>query len=551
MSFSQFSPLEGPAGEVPAQRSEAGISPAGAADNRPVHPIPGDANDTDASGGESPSLPINPQPFGVSPARLGGRGPSAGRRLVSPQEAAASNRKLTPEQKLLILDTWQRSGLPVTDFAALVGINRVTLYGWKKRFEEQGPAGLDDQPRKKPPGKIPDLTKRTILMLKKANPQWGCQRISDVLYRGPGLPASANSVAAILRDAGYVLEEQPTSPHPDKVRSFERARPNQLWQTDLFTFILKRQNRRIYLVAFMDDHSRFITGYALHASCTAPLVIEAFKAAVVSVGAPQEVLTDNGPQYVTWRGTSRFASELQRRGIKHIVATPRRPQTLGKVERFWGTLWRECLDSAVFLDLADAQKRVGHFIDYYNFQRPHQGIDGLTPADRFFGAAPQIKATLNARVSANALELARSGLPKTPFYITGQVNGKPFSVHAEGERLFMLGEQGQRTEIDLATAQQIAGPTAIEAAAPRADLPEPVTAHGLVNADLQHEAEPPPGVSPLDESLEQLDEALAEPSPAQSSPADASLADASLAEPSPLDSVDESGNSPIPEGGDL
>jgi hypothetical protein len=30
----------------------------------------------------------------------------------------------------------------------------------------------------------------------------------------------------------------PTRPHPDHVRSFERAQPNQLWQTDLFTFVL-------------------------------------------------------------------------------------------------------------------------------------------------------------------------------------------------------------------------------------------------------------------------------------------------------------------------
>ena len=43
------------------------------------------------------------------------------------------------------------------------------------------------------------------------------------------------------------------------------CRPNQLWQTDLFTFLLKRQNRRLYLVAFLDDHSRFIVGYGLHA----------------------------------------------------------------------------------------------------------------------------------------------------------------------------------------------------------------------------------------------------------------------------------------------
>jgi transposase InsO family protein len=476
---------------------------------------------------ELPSLPIDPHPFGAAPARLSGRGPQPARRLVSPQEAAAANRKLTAEQKLLILDTWQRSGLPANDFAALVGVNRITLYTWKKKFEELGPAGLMDPPRKSSGnGKVPDLTQRTILMVKKANPQWGCQRISDVLYRGPGLPASANTVARVLREAGYVLEEQPTTPHPDKVRSFERARPNQLWQTDLFNFVLKRQNRRVYLVAFMDDHSRFVVGYALHASCTAPLVIEAFKAAVVSVGAPQEVLTDNGPQYVTWRGTSRFAAELQNRGIKHIVATPRHPQTLGKVERFWGTMWRECLLSALFIDLADAQKRIGHFIDYYNFQRPHQGIDGLTPADRFFGAAPQMLATLKTRVQANALELARSGTPVAPFYITGQVNGKAFSVHAEGERLFMLGEDGQRTPIDLATAQQIAGPAATESQV-KVELPEPVTAHGLVNADLQHESELPPGVSALDEGLEQLKQSLSN------------------------DSASDNDNSPIPQGGDL
>src|SRR5437016_2212484 len=67
-------------------------------------------------GDEVPTLPINPHPFGAAPARLSGRGPQPGRRLVSPQEAAASNRKLTAEQKLLILDTWQRSGLPANDF---------------------------------------------------------------------------------------------------------------------------------------------------------------------------------------------------------------------------------------------------------------------------------------------------------------------------------------------------------------------------------------------------------------------------------------------------
>ena len=105
---------------------------------------------------------------------------------------------------------------------------------------------------------------------------------------------------------------------------------------------------------------------------------------------------------------------LERARTRRVVASPRRPQTLGKVERFWGTLWRECLETSVFLDMGDAQKRIGLFIDYYNFQRPHQGLESLVPADRFFGAAPDVLRTLKERVTANALELARNGAPKTP-----------------------------------------------------------------------------------------------------------------------------------------
>ena len=357
---------------------------------------------------------------------------------------------LSPQQKLLLLDTWSRSGLPARDFGALVNVSRHTLYAWKRKFEQQGPAGLMDAPRGSKGGsRLPELTKRTILMLKQAHPEWGCQRISDMLLRGPALPASDTAVARVLREAGYEMEEVPTRSHKPPVRSFERAKPNQLWQTDLFTFMLKRQNRRVYLVAFMDDHSRFITGYGLHASQSAALVIEVLRASLAACGVPSEILTDNGSQYITWRGKSQFTKELEKRGIQQIVARPRRPQTLGKIERFWGSLWRECVQSSVFLDLADARQRIGLYIDHYNLQRPHQGIGGLVPADRFFGAAPEVLKTLKERVAANSLQLARQGVPKKPFYLTGQLDGKPFSVHREGDRVILHQAEKPREEIDL------------------------------------------------------------------------------------------------------
>ena len=424
--------------------------------------------------------------------------PSKGRRLIKPP--ATPTATLTAEQRLLLLDTWRRSGLPAGDFAPLVGVSKHTLYAWKQRFEAEGPAGLMDKPRGAPRGsRLPEVTRRAILLLKQDHPDWGCQRISDVLQRGPALGACPATVARVLHEAGYELEEVPTRAHPDHVRSFERGRANQLWQSDLFTFVLKRQNRRVYLVAFLDDHSRFLVSYGLHASQSTALVLEVLRAGLTSHGVPEEILTDNGSQYVTWRGKSTFSKELERRGIKHVVAAPRRPQTLGKIERFWGTLWRECVQGAIFLDLGDAQKRIGHFIDHYNFQRPHQGIDGLVPADRFFGAAPEVLQTLKARVAANALELARQGLPKKPFYLTGQVGGQPFSVHAEGERVILTGVEG-RQEIDL---------TPPRTPEPAPTLPTPVCPQGVVTSEGPGFEEPPgPGESPLDEGIERIRESF-------------------------------------------
>jgi transposase InsO family protein len=336
------------------------------------------------------------------------------------------------------------------------------------------------------------VTKRAILLLKQSNPEWGCRRISDVLYRGKGYPASAKAVARVLKEAGYEFEDVPTVPHRDKVRRFERGAPCELWQTDLFSFMLKRQNRRVHLVAFLDDHSRYIVSFGLAVTASTELVLEALRQGIAAYGAPKELLTDNGSQYVTWRGKSQFTKQCEARGIRQIVARPRHPQTLGKTERFWGTLWRELLSVAVFVDLGDAQARIGHFIDHYNFRRPHRGIDGSVPADRFFGAAPEVKATLDARVKANAAELARDGEPKKPFYLTGQVGDRAFSVHAEGERVYLVNEDGEKEEVEL-TAKTEGVP---EESSSGGD-PESLTPHGEVGP--QHlDDELPPGASPLD-----------------------------------------------------
>jgi transposase len=423
-----------------------------------------------------------------------------GKRLVKKQEFRTP--AFSAEQRLLVLDVWNRSGLSAKDFAPLVGVSHHSLYTWKKLFEDYGPGGLMGQRRGCPKGsRLPEVTKRTILMIKEGNPDYGCQRISDMLARGPGLGASPGSVLTVLKEAGYETQEEATRPHAAVVHRFERARPNQLWQTDLFSFTLKRQNRRVYLVAFLDDHARFITAFGLHASSSTAFVIEALRAGIASYGPPVEVLTDNGPQYVTWRGKSAFRKELDKQGIKHLVARAKHPMTLGKIERMWGSLWRECLERATFIDVEEARRRVSLYFDHYNFLRPHQSLGGLCPADHFFGAAPEVLKTLKARVAANALELARHGVPTKPFYLTGQVGGKNFSVHAEGERVVMTRQDGGREEIDLVKPDE----------QQQEPYPEPVTVCATCPREGEPGSEPPPspGVTSLDEGLERIAEAMA------------------------------------------
>ena len=449
-------------------------------------------------------LPERDVPRSAWPSRAKGR-----RRRRQRGEILAERPKLTPQQRLLILDTWMRSKLPATDFAPMVGVTASTLYSWKKRFEEEGPAGLVHHKRGKhaTSSRLPEPTRRAILMLKQAHPAWGQDRIHDVLARTEGYGASPGAIGRVLSEAGYVVEDEPTRPHAPRVRRFERARPNELWQTDIFTFTLKREGRRVHMVAFMDDYSRFIVGFGVHASASGALVREVFEAGIANFGAPREVLTDNGAQYHTWRGKSAFKKLCERRGIHQIVASPRRPQTLGKVERFWGSLWRECVEEALFLGLEDARRRIALFIDHYNFQRPHQGIAGLVPADRFFEAADEVRKTLAARVAANALELARNGVPRKPFYLTGRVGRLPISMHAEGDHVVVVHPNGEREEVDLKAPgmRMEEGDSDVlpEAVAPNAAPPD---ADGVGEEEREL---PAPGTSELDALLDRLEAGLA------------------------------------------
>jgi transposase InsO family protein len=325
-----------------------------------------------------------------------------------------------------------QSDLSLGEVAEIIGVTDTTLSKWRQQYQEGGVEALCRRASSIGVRHQCSLLEERILAHRREHPEHGVRRIRDELRRGDGLSVSAEKVRTVVNDAG--LSNPPLTPkrQSPQLRRFERALPNALWQIDIFTFQLKRMYR-VYLIGIIDDHSRFIVGWGLFRQQGAEAVLEVLKGAIGQWGAPREILSDNGRQFVAWRGETRFQRVLKQQGIGHVRSAPHHPMTLGKIERFWQTLWREYLCEAVFASFADACQRIDHWISYYNHQRPHQGIDGACPADRFYGMADDVQEAVRQGCKDNALRLALGREPRSPLYLLGRLGETDVRVTRKGE----------------------------------------------------------------------------------------------------------------------
>jgi transposase InsO family protein/transposase-like protein len=333
---------------------------------------------------------------------------------------------------------------PIDLICEETGVGKSTLGAWVKKYREFGEDGLKSKPRRSPP-KTDKFVKDKIIEVKKSNPVFGIRRVSDFLKRFLLINASPTTVQKTLAEADLVEKKRPKQKknHP-KPRFFERSTPNQLWQSDICTFRLAGKNA--YLIGYIDDYSRYITGLGFYRSQTAEHVLETYRRATGEYGVPKEMLTDNGRQYVNWRGTTKFEKELKKDRIKHFRSRPHHPMTLGKIERFWKTILQEFLLRSQFDSFEDAKERIAIWIKYYNHRRPHQGISGLCPADRYFEIQNDLKKTLQRGIADNSLELALRGKPRSPFYMVGRMNGQNVVIRAEKGKVRMMVDEGSNSK---------------------------------------------------------------------------------------------------------
>ena len=167
-------------------------------------------------------------------------------------------------------------GLPIPVIAEEIKVSIESIRHWVKKYEALGEAGLKTHPcgaaSHKP--KLPPVVREAIVAAKQDHPAFGVRRIAQWLQRSLFLPASAETVRRTLHQAAVPLPppQQKRRRNRAKPRFFERATPNQLWQSDIFTFQLNGQNA--HAIAFIDDHSRFIVGIGLYRAAVTENVLE-------------------------------------------------------------------------------------------------------------------------------------------------------------------------------------------------------------------------------------------------------------------------------------
>ena len=126
-------------------------------------------------------------------------------------------------------------------------------------------------------------------------------------------------------------------------------------------------------------------GARVECDATTDFALKLFKRCGKRYGFPEQVLTDQGTQFYCAdkegkeRGESTFTQMLRELGVQHIVASKRRPTTIGKVERFHRTYEEE----------HKRYKTLGAFHRYYNYERLHQALDYQLPAEVYFRDLPK------------------------------------------------------------------------------------------------------------------------------------------------------------------
>jgi putative transposase len=209
--------------------------------------------------------------------------------------------------------------------------------------------------------------RRILMNLQQRGKQFNIKRIRRLM--------KLMGIEAIFPKPNLSKKEQGHEIYPYLLKKLIINQLNQVWATDI-TYIPMKSGF-LYLVAIIDLYSRFILSYCLSNSLSEYFCLDCLQIALKNWGKPSIFNSDHGSQFTG----KNFTQILKNEEIKISMDSKGRALDNIFIERFWRTLKYEYIYLNVFENGFELEKGLNRFIQFYNYERKHQSLNYLTPAN--------------------------------------------------------------------------------------------------------------------------------------------------------------------------
>lgn len=223
--------------------------------------------------------------------------------------------------------------------------------------------------------------KRVIELVKSycnEYPYWGYRMVTAYLRFKHNLKVNHKRIYRIMKVLDLLQDR--ITPKPDNYRlkqKHELTGPDQLWEMDMVQMYIDKSGQWVYMFDIIDVYTREIVGHHESLRCRTKEALAALKKAVNTRNTNQLILrTDNGTQFRS-RAFQKYLKEI---GIEHERIAVNTPEENSHIESFHGTLKREEIYQKQYLNINHCKKSIAEFINKYNTDRPHSGVNDLPPA---------------------------------------------------------------------------------------------------------------------------------------------------------------------------
>lgn len=293
------------------------------------------------------------------------------------------------KEKRSFIEAMLKQNRPFRELCREWSISEKTGYKWRKRFLEQGYAGLEEESRapQAHPNTIDGDTAAELIRLRIAHPTWGGKKLL-VLYQrvhpSAALP-SLSSVNRIIEKAGLLKKKRVhtaaiTTDCPRLNQALEVHEPNDVWCID-FKGWWRSGGEICEPFTVRDKHSRKVLCARLMTHKTAeavrPVMTELFR----RNGLPKAIHSDNGAPFAATNGIlglTTLSAWWITLGILPERSLPGCPGQNGSLERMHGDIARE-IEGKVPGGIAANQAALDAWVEEYNSVRPNEAIGMKTP----------------------------------------------------------------------------------------------------------------------------------------------------------------------------